>query len=99
MSQRASVFAATAPSDRWRASRFPTRNAGERHDEWLIDEAIMETFPASDPPAPYLPAHRTPHSSSVPTAQRAAPRPSVALPWMIAAGAIICLVWLLGRRR
>lgn len=24
-----------------------------RRDEWLLDEAIMETFPASDPVAPY----------------------------------------------
>lgn len=22
------------------------------HDEWLLDEAIEESFPASDPPAP-----------------------------------------------
>jgi hypothetical protein len=25
------------------------------HDEWLLDEAIEETFPASDPPAPVRP--------------------------------------------
>ena len=25
------------------------------HDEWLMDEAIKETFPASDPPSPSLP--------------------------------------------
>jgi hypothetical protein len=30
-------------------------NAAEKHAEWLLDEAIMETFPASDPVAPYLP--------------------------------------------
>ena len=27
----------------------------EKHAEWLLDEAIMETFPASDPVAPYQP--------------------------------------------
>jgi hypothetical protein len=25
------------------------------HDEWLLDEAIEETFPASDPPTPVRP--------------------------------------------
>jgi hypothetical protein len=25
------------------------------HEEWLIDEAVAESFPASDPPAPALP--------------------------------------------
>jgi hypothetical protein len=33
-------------------------NAAEKHAEWLLDEAIMETFPASDPVAPYLPHPR-----------------------------------------
>jgi hypothetical protein len=27
------------------------------HEEWLMDEAIEETFPASDPISPSLPAH------------------------------------------
>lgn len=36
----------------------PRRNVEEGvaivgRDEWLLDEAIMETFPASDPAAPY----------------------------------------------
>ena len=30
-------------------------NEAEKHAEWLLDEAIMETFPASDPVAPYQP--------------------------------------------
>ena len=30
-------------------------SAAEQHAEWLLDEAIMETFPASDPVAPYQP--------------------------------------------
>jgi hypothetical protein len=25
------------------------------HEEWLLDEAVEESFPASDPPAPVLP--------------------------------------------
>jgi hypothetical protein len=91
---------ATTPRDgRAAASRFRTRGAGERHDEWLIDEALMETFPASDPSAPYQPAHRTPHASPVSTLPHAAPRASAALPWVIAGGAILCLGWLLARRR
>jgi hypothetical protein len=27
----------------------PQRSARSRHDEWLIDEAIRDSFPASDP--------------------------------------------------
>jgi len=26
----------------------------QTHDEWLLDEALMETFPASDPTAPAI---------------------------------------------
>lgn len=33
-----------------------------RHDEWLLDEALGETFPASDPIAPALPRERTDES-------------------------------------
>jgi hypothetical protein len=34
----------------------PAANPGAvGHDEWLLDEAIEETFPASDPPAPVRP--------------------------------------------
>jgi hypothetical protein len=34
----------------------PAANPGAPgHDEWLLDEAIEETFPASDPPTPVRP--------------------------------------------
>ena len=32
------------------------RSIAVAHDEWLIDEAIEETFPASDPTSPSQPA-------------------------------------------
>jgi hypothetical protein len=42
------------------------------HDEWLLDEALMETFPASDPTAPAivsipppLPRARRPEAAEV----------------------------------
>jgi len=28
--------------------------ASQAHDEWLLDEALMESFPASDPAAPAI---------------------------------------------
>ena len=45
---------------------YPEQRAPERrgpaaipgapgHDEWILDEAIEETFPASDPPTPQRP--------------------------------------------
>jgi hypothetical protein len=33
------------------------------HDEWLLDEALKETFPASDPIAPALPVDAASASS------------------------------------
>jgi hypothetical protein len=34
----------------------PAINPGEpNHDEWVLDEALEETFPASDPPVPVRP--------------------------------------------
>ena len=32
------------------------------HDEWLLDEAIAETFPASDPISPACPPAKGSHS-------------------------------------
>jgi hypothetical protein len=35
-----------------RATRLPPPPPGTpEHEEWLLDEAVDETFPASDPPA------------------------------------------------
>ncbi|MGZ5232681.1 MAG: hypothetical protein ACXWC0_15610 [Burkholderiales bacterium] len=40
------------------------------HDEWAMDEALQETFPASDPPLPMRPGS----SMSIRYARRAAER-------------------------
>jgi len=56
-----------------RAPRAATgvEDAGSQaHDEWLLDEALMETFPASDPTAPAIVSMPPPLSRSGP---RAAP--------------------------
>ena len=44
--------------------------ASPEHDEWAIDEALQETFPASDPPLPMRPGS----SMSIRYAHRAAER-------------------------
>ena len=51
-----------------------------RRDEWLLDEAIMETFPASDPVAPYQHASDSekPAVSPDPRASGAAPSAGIA---------------------
>jgi hypothetical protein len=49
-------------------SRSERDRALVRRDEWLLDEAITETFPASDPVAPYQ------HASD----ERATPRDDAA---------------------
>lgn len=40
----------TAP----RAAADAEDHGSQAHDEWLLDEALMETFPASDPTAPAI---------------------------------------------
>ena len=42
------------------AARKPMPAPGTpEHEEWLLDEAVDESFPASDPPAPAQP-HKKP---------------------------------------
>lgn len=36
-------------------SQSPSEPGAAGHDEWLIDESIEETFPASDPTLPVRP--------------------------------------------
>ena len=36
------------------AAASPDVPAARSHDEWLLDESLAETFPASDPIAPAL---------------------------------------------
>ena len=36
-------------------SQMPSAPGAKDHDEWLIDESIEETFPASDPTLPVRP--------------------------------------------
>jgi hypothetical protein len=50
----------------------------ERHLEQLLDEALEETFPASDPPAPFHPARGdlyAPRGASGPPRSRRKPFP------------------------
>lgn len=37
-----------------RAATDADDTASRAHDEWLLDEALMESFPASDPSAPAI---------------------------------------------
>jgi hypothetical protein len=45
-----------APSLAGEAAPQPKTDAtrANRHDEWLLDEALRETFPASDPISPAI---------------------------------------------
>jgi hypothetical protein len=44
-------------SDPEKGAKPPTelKRAPHDHEEWLLDESLRETFPASDPIAPALP--------------------------------------------
>ena len=37
------------------ARQAPSEPGADGHDEWLLDESIEETFPASDPTLPVRP--------------------------------------------
>lgn len=41
--------------------RRPSRKEAEQHRQELHDEALQETFPASDPVSPFVPAVRPKH--------------------------------------
>jgi len=73
------------------------------HEEWLLDEAIMETFPASDPTSPYrsegsTAAEGTAYRSSA-SISRARRRDRRTLWWIIAGCAVFYLAYVARRRR
>ena len=40
------------PAQKVAGTKIPaSKTADPKHDEWLVDEALDESFPASDPPA------------------------------------------------
>jgi hypothetical protein len=71
------------------------------HEEWLLDEAIKETFPASDPVSPFV--------RETTDASRAARRNSSSMGraqlrgrstfWWIMAGCVVFYVGYVARRR
>lgn len=77
-----------------------TLGAAREHDEWLLDEAIRETFPASDPVAVYLPQALPAMSHAVRRRIRVGAPPTTGTAWWIAgAVAIFCAGYLVGRGR
>jgi len=71
------------------------------HEEWLLDEAIKETFPASDPVSPYWPGSVTLSHARDRTAHRArrAVRRFETGTWLIVAGALLLVAYAARRRR
>lgn len=53
-----------------RAAAGAEDTGSQAHDEWLLDEALMETFPASDPATPAI-------VSIPPPLERSGPRAAV----------------------
>jgi len=60
----------TASHTALRAASGAEDAGSKAHDEWLLDEALMETFPASDPAAPAI-------VSIPPPLERSGPRAAV----------------------
>jgi hypothetical protein len=87
-----------------RAARRDSRRhaATASHDEWLIDEAVRESFPASDPSSPSQPGSIL--SVRYAAEDRAGFRlrrrgDMTPLWWMLAGCAIFAAGFLAGRRR
>ena len=74
---------------------------GSAHEEWLLDEAIKETFPASDPVSPYWPGSVTlshARDRTARRARRALPRFDTGA-WLVVAGALLLVAYVTRRRR
>ena len=51
---------ASEPRRRAPSGAFPPEDTHPpAHDDWLLDEALAETFPASDPISPSVPTKQT----------------------------------------
>jgi hypothetical protein len=73
------------------------------HDEWLLDEAIEETFPASDPPAPVRPgssvSERYAFSAAARRARRRVLTRRASAGAIVLAASLLALLFLAARRR
>jgi hypothetical protein len=88
----------TTPS----TQQTPGPRRGRRHQEWLLDEALKESFPASDPASPYLaePTRALHGSRRWPLASRShAPRQVASAAPLLLAGLAVLVGIYVGRRR
>ena len=51
------------PAKDAKAPPEPGSSRQSDHEEWLLDESLVETFPASDPIAPAVPPEPRPQAS------------------------------------
>jgi hypothetical protein len=76
------------------------------HDEWLIDESLAETFPASDAPSPVRPGSTVsshysadePYARAARDIAEALRLPVFPFAWAAIGLSLLCLVVLLKRR-
>jgi len=54
---------ASTPAQIAKDPPVPGSSARSDHEEWLLDESLVETFPASDPIAPAVPPEPRPQVS------------------------------------
>jgi hypothetical protein len=84
---------------RIQTGRFDEASAA-RHDEWLIDDAIDDTFPASDPTSHAQPGSIVSRRYEAAARRRwAAARGATSALWWILAGSALCSAVLVSRRR
>jgi hypothetical protein len=70
------------------------------HDEWALDEALEETFPASDPPTPPRPGSTMAQRYAVrATTDRLRLRRSRAMRWVVIAASVFCAMLWFRRQR
>jgi hypothetical protein len=75
--------------------------SGERHEEWLLDDAIDDTFPASDPISHGQPGSivNVRYAALESRARRRRRAPSATVRWMLLGSLVACALLIVRRRQ
>lgn len=74
--------------------------SGEQHEEWLLDDAIDDTFPASDPVSLGQPGSSVNlRYAALEGRRHRRPREASAIAWLLMSSVVVCVVLLVRQHR